>query len=138
MPGVRKHEERLQRLQAQRNGQVAGSQVQKLRKAISRCSNMTASTHEIRMLVTELRIQLQKVQERLAWLALKQAELQPDDQVSLCGMMDAKQQCEIEKSVLAGHAMLVQTMLREKGITPDPALRRFLDDIRKCVWAYPF
>ena len=59
---------------------------------------------ELQGLISELRIHYDKLREKVAWLELKHSELQPDDEVSLFGFLDAKQNLAIEKSLLSGHA----------------------------------
>lgn len=69
------------------------------------------------------------VKAQAAFLDLKRAEMRPDDQVSLYGFMDAQEQLKIEKSLLAGHAGMLQDMIAERKTKPDIETQRLLNEI---------
>ena len=66
--------------------------------------------------------------------SLKQSELRPDDHVSLSGVMEAQEQLHIERSLLSGHAFMIQEMVTRKHVKLEKrscqVLRRVLDYTR--------
>jgi len=85
---------------------------------------------DLREMITALRTQLNHVRDQTAFLDLKHTEMRPDDQVSLYGFMDAQEQLKIEKSLLAGHALMLWDMMADRKIKPDMETRRLLTEIR--------
>ena len=85
---------------------------------------------DIQDLIAALRAQLNHVRDQTAFLALKRSEMRTDDQVTLYGFMDAQEQLKIEKSLLAGHAWMLQDMMAEMKLKPDMETRRLLNEIR--------
>jgi hypothetical protein len=79
----------------------------------------SVSPTELPELISALQSHFEKVQTDAAFLALKRAELRPDDHVSLTGMMDVREQLHIEQSLLSGHAFMIQEMITRKKVTPD-------------------
>jgi len=100
-----------------------------MRQTISAEDKMKAAEQEIRELISELRIQFDKVREKVAWLELKQSELRPDDQISFFGYLEAQQNLAMEKSLLSGHALMVQQDIQKSRITIDPQTARMLKEI---------
>lgn len=89
----------------------------------------SVSPTELPELISALQSHFKKVQSDNAFLALKQSELRPDNQVSLFGFMDAGQQLSIERSLLAGHAFMIQEMITRKKVTLDRNSQRLLQEI---------
>jgi len=100
-----------------------------MRPAISAAGGMRAAQRELRDLISELRTQFDKVREKVAWLELKQSELRPDDQVSFFGYLEAKQNLNVEKSLLSGHALMVQEDIQKHRIIIDKQSARMLKEI---------
>ena len=88
---------------------------------------------DIQDLIAALRAQFNHVKAEKAFLALKRSEMRADDQVSLYGFMDAQEQLKIEKSLLAGHARLLQDMMAEIKLKPNMETRRLLNEIRNAA-----
>ena len=89
----------------------------------------SVSPTELPELISALQSHFEKVQSDNAFLALKQSELRPDDQISLFGFMDAEQQLRMEQSLLAGHAFMIQQELARRHRAPDPKTRRLLAEV---------
>jgi len=85
---------------------------------------------ETGQLIVELQRCYVRTQERAAFLALKQSELRPDDQLSLLGFMEAKEQLAIERSVLSGHACMVQEFIQTNRVILDSNSQRILRQIQ--------
>src|SRR3989339_1454380 len=79
----------------------------------------SVSPTELPELISALQSHFEKVQADNAFLALKQSELRSDDHISLSGMMDAREQLSIERSLLAGHVFMIQEMITRKKVTLD-------------------
>ena len=76
---------------------------------------MPTDKTDIHELIAQLRIHYESVQEKTAFLSLKQSELRPGDEISFFGFHQSREQLFQEHSLLAGHAHLVQeTIVREK------------------------
>ena len=88
---------------------------------------------ETGQLIVELQRCYVRTQERAAFLALKQSELRPDDQLSLVGFMEAKEQLTIEQSILSGHVCMVQELIQTKRVTLDTNSQRLLRQIQTQV-----
>ena len=86
---------------------------------------------ELRALISELRVQFDRVREKVAWLELKQSELRPDDQRSYLWFLEAKQNLLTERSLLSGHALMVQENIQKSRITIDPQSARLLREITR-------
>lgn len=98
---------------------------------------MKACQREIHELISELRVQFDKVKEKVAWLELKQSELRPGDQISYYGFLEAKQNLLMERSLLSGHATMVQEDIQKWRVTVDPQSARILKEIvrySKTMW----
>ncbi|MDD4869543.1 MAG: hypothetical protein PHR77_03195 [Kiritimatiellae bacterium] len=89
----------------------------------------SVSPSELPEILSCLQTQLGKVQTDTTFLALKQSELKPDDQISLFGMMDAREQLNIERSLLAGHAYMIQEMVNRKKVMLDRKSEQVLRNI---------
>jgi len=79
----------------------------------------SVSPTELPELISALQSHFEKVQTDTAFLALKQSELRSDDHISLSGMMDAREQLSIERSLLAGHVFMIQEMITRKKVKLD-------------------
>lgn len=80
-------------------------------------------------MIAALRSQYEKVKDDAAWLSLKQSELHSDDEVSFFGLLDARQNLDMEQSLLSGHANMLQQEMSAKGVTPDPETARLFQKI---------
>lgn len=76
---------------------------------------MTTKT-EIKELIVELSIHFDKLREKAAYLALKEAELWPDDYISQSLYTQAVEELRFEQSLLAGHALMVQQDIQKKRL----------------------
>lgn len=131
MPVLQEHQEQIARIQISCQGQIQRPPVQELRPALFGADRMKAAERELRDLMAELRVQFDKVREKTAWLELKQSELRPDDEISLFGLMDAKQECQTEQSLLSGHALMAHQLAATKRIKLDRDSERLLSAIRE-------
>jgi hypothetical protein len=130
MPVVQRHQKQIARLQVPcKRQEVERPPMCRLRQAIPADGTMTATHGEIHELISELRGQLDKVREKVAWLELKQSELRPGDQISYLGFLEAKQNLAVEQSLLSGHALMVQEDIQKWRITIDPQSARILKEI---------
>lgn len=84
---------------------------------------------EIHDMLDHLRSQYEKVKADLAFLALKQSELHPDDEISFFGFLEAKQNLHMEQSLLSGHALMIQEDIRESRVILDQRNQQLLNDI---------
>ena len=86
---------------------------------------------ELPELIYTLQSHFDKVEADSAFLALKQAEVRPDDYISMRGVMDTREQLHIEQSLLVGHAFMIQEMVNRGQMKLDKhsrqILRRVLD-----------
>ena len=87
------------------------------------------NNREIQDLIAELRFGYARTKDKAAFLSLKQSELRPDDQISLYGFMEAKQQLEIEQSLLSGHAHMACEMIGKSSIKITRKTRILLKEI---------
>ena len=107
-----------------------GGTLKRAPDAKARKGSQSCKADDLQEMITALRAQLNHVRDQTAFLDLKRTEMRPDDQVSLYGFMDAQEQLKIEKSLLAGHAQMLQDMMAERKLKPDMDTRRLLNDIR--------
>jgi hypothetical protein len=89
----------------------------------------SVSPTELPELISALQSHFDKVQSDSAFLALKQSELRPDDHISLSGVMETREELSIERSLLAGHAFMIQEMITKKKVTLDRNSQRLLREI---------
>ena len=101
--------------------------------AKARIGSWSCKADDLQEMIEALRSQLNNVRDQTAFLALKRSEMRPDDQVSLYGFMDTREQLKIEKSLLAGHVPILQDMMAEMKIRPDRETRRLLNVIRNAT-----
>lgn len=90
---------------------------------------MATNNTDIQELIAQLRIHYESVQEKTAFLSLKQSELRPGDEISFFGFHQSREQLFQEHSLLAGHAHLVQETIMRERITISAADQRFLREI---------
>ena len=93
---------------------------------------------ETDQLIAQLQQCYARTQERAAFLALKQSELRPDDQLSLFGFMEAKEQLTIERSLLSGHVFMVHELIQKKQVILDSNSQRILSQIQTQVRQFSF
>jgi len=155
MPALRVHTKHIKRFPVQSYRKIQRPALQELRQTLS-CEGkmkpvstrapapkltqaLLKSKHphdkqNIQDLIAALRSQLNHVRDQTAFLALKRSEMRPDDQVSLYGFMDAHEQLKIEKSLLAGHAYMVQQILAKRKQSASPEIQRILCEIEKAAY----
>jgi len=90
---------------------------------------MATNNTDIQELIAQLRIHYESVQEKTAFLSLKQSELRPGDEISFFGFHQTRELFFQEHSLLAGHAHLVQETITRKKITISAADQRLLREI---------
>jgi hypothetical protein len=93
---------------------------------------------DLQELIAALRSQQEKVEALDAFLDLKQSELRPENEMSFFGFLQAQEQLHIERSVLAGHALMLERAIRTKQIKLDLESRSFLRQIQVQVRRIPF
>ena len=76
-----------------------------------------------------LEAQFREVQGDIAFLALKQSELRPDNEIAFFGLLQAREHLAIQQSLLIGHARMVQDLVRKKHIVLHPDKQRLLTKI---------
>lgn len=89
------------------------------RNSIIRHSVASGSVTELSESISALQSHFEKVQADTAFLALKQSELRSDDHISLVGMMEAREELRIERTLLSGHAFMIQEMITQKKLKLD-------------------
>ena len=82
--------------------------------------------HEMHSVLQE---QLERVQALSAFLSLKEAEAMSGGEYTMISYMTAKQELEIEKSLLAGHAHMLQARFREQNHSPTPKTKQLLQNV---------
>lgn len=112
------------------NSGYGGRESKRAPDAKARKGSRNCKADDLQEMVTALRSQLNHVRDQTAFLSLKRSEMRPGDHVSLYGFMDAQEQLKIEKSLLAGHAPILQDMMTEMKVKPDMETRRLLNEIR--------
>jgi predicted deacetylase len=88
-----------------------------------------ADSTDIQALITELHTHYRNVQEKVEFLALKQSELRPGDEISFFGFHQAREELRQEHSLLAGHALMVQETIAREQITVTAPDQRLLNEI---------
>lgn len=101
----------------------------------SRLDEMPQSK-EIQELVATLKRHYEKVKNDSAFLTLKQGEAQSGSELTLMCYMAVKEQHEFERSLLGGHALMVQHMFHEKKLKLDTDTHRLLNEIRNHLAVY--
>ena len=86
---------------------------------------------DVHELIAELRRCHARAKDQAAFLALKQSELRPGDEISFFGYLQAKEQLYIEQSLLSGHAFMVQEVIQRKHINLDRDSRHILNELSK-------
>ena len=158
MSALRVHTKHIQRFPVQSYRKIQRPALQELRQTLSRQCKMRLTSAvkrgdnlrrtpdakarigsrnfkaaDLQEITEALRSQLSHVKDQTAFLALKRSEMRPADQVSLYGFMNAQEQLKIEKSLLAGHALMLQDMMAERKLKPDREIRHLLSDIHNNV-----
>ena len=73
---------------------------------------------------------LERVQSLAAFLSLKQSEAMSGGEYTMISYMNAKQELEIEKSLLTGHANILQSTLKEQDHPPKHETKQLLQNAR--------
>lgn len=95
----------------------------------SQIFSMATDNIDVQGLITELRIHYKSVQDKAAFVALKQSELRPGDDISFFGFQQAREELIQEHALLAGHAHMVQESIAQEKITLSIEDHRLLNDI---------
>ena len=88
-----------------------------------------ANRHELKDLISELRLQFDRVRTKAAWVGLKRSELGPDEFISQSMFMNADSELRLEQSLLAGHAFMVQELVTKRKLSLDRTSQRLLQEI---------
>ena len=129
---MQEHEKQIARIQVSCQRQVQRPPVHRVRPTILVSGSMKkAAAREVTDLISQLRIQFDKVREKTEFLKLKQSELRPDDWMSQTMFRDAQDELAMEQSILIGHATMVREIIIEKKVTVDPGAKRFLAEITR-------
>jgi hypothetical protein len=83
--------------------------------------------HITESLVEALRQHAEKVRTQAAFLALKQSELRPDDEMSFFGHQQAREELTLEAGLLKGHLLMIQQEIRQTHRAVNADLRKALN-----------
>ncbi len=89
---------------------------------------------DLQEMIATLRSQYEKVKTQAAFLELKQSELRPGDEISFFGYLQAKEQLNIEQSLLSGHAYMVRQILANRKQSASPEIRQTLREIEAATY----
>jgi len=89
---------------------------------------------DVHELIAELRHCHARTKDQAAFLALKQSELRPGDEISFFWYLQAKEQLHIEQSLLSGHAYMVRQILANRKQSASPEIRQTLREIEATAY----
>lgn len=90
---------------------------------------------DVHELIAELRRCNARAKDQAAFLALKQSELRPGDEISFFWYLQAKEQLYIEQSLLSGHAFMVRQILAKQKQLVTPEIRGILREIETTAYS---
>ena len=89
------------------------------------------ATSDVAAPILQLREQFETVKANDAFLRLKESEYRPDDEISLFGLMNAREQLNIERSLLGGHALMIMEMADKKEVSLNRESQLLLREIQE-------